>query len=145
MIIDLQNVFDDNAEHLTTEASDNVIDLRAIRNVGVGENLYVVVRVTTAFTDAGSDSTMTLTIETDDNEAFGSATTAQTIGTFGATSAAGSELIARIQPGVMNERYARLKYTVANGDLSTGKFDAFLVKDIDQFTAYPKGYTITNG
>ena len=144
MILDAQNTFDDNAAHLTTEASDNVIDLKAIRNIGVGENLYLVVAVTAAFTDSGSDSTMAVTIETDDNEAFASATTTQTLGTFAALSAVGTQLIARIQPDMMDERYVRLKYTVANGDLSTGSFDAYIVKDIDQFKAYPKGYTITN-
>lgn len=145
MILDALNIFDDAAEHLTTEASDSYIDLEAAGDLGTGENLYLVARVVTAMTDAGSDSTMTLTIETDDNSAFSSASSVQTIGTFAAASAVGTELVARIAPGAVVERYMRVKYTVANGDLTTGNFDVFLTKDIDKVTNYPKGYTITNG
>lgn len=143
MYLDAHNLFDDNAQHLTTEASTNLIDLGAARNIGVGEDIYFVIQVDTAFTDGSSNSTMTITLETDDNSSFSSATTAQTIGTFAALSAAGSRLIAKLQPNAINERYLRAKYTVANGDLTTGKFTAFLTTNIDAFTAYPNGYTIS--
>lgn len=143
MFLDAHNLFDDNAEHLTTEASTNLIDLGAVRNMGVGEDIYFVIQVDTAFTDGSSNSTMAITLETDDNASFSSATTAQTIGTFAALAAAGTRLIAKLQPNAINERYLRVKYTVANGDLSTGKFTAFLTKDIDAFTAYPDGITIS--
>lgn len=144
MILDAQNLFDDNAEHLTTEASDNYIDLKATnRDLGAGENIYVVAIVDTAFTDGSSNSTMTLTLETDDNTSFSSATTAQTLGTFAALSAAGSKLIARLQPGQITERYLRVKYTVANGDLSTGKFTVFLAKDVENYVAFADNITIS--
>ena len=111
--------------------------------MGAGETIYFVIQVDTAFTDSSSNSTMAITLETDDNASFSSATTAQTIGTFAALAAAGTRLIAKLQPSAINERYLRVKYTVANGDLSTGKFTAFLTKDIDAFTAYPDGITIS--
>lgn len=143
MYIDDQNLFDDNAQHLTTEASTNLIDLGQARDIGTGETIYFVIQVDTAFTDSSSNSTMTITLETDDNASFSSATTAQTIGTFAALSAAGTRLVARLQPSAINERYLRVKYTVANGDLSTGKFTAFLTHNIDSYTSYPNGYTIS--
>nr|DAL05343.1 MAG TPA: major capsid protein [Caudoviricetes sp.] len=143
MYLDAHNIFDNNVEHLTTEASANLVDLGAIRNLGVGENVYFVILVDTAFTDGSSNSTMTITLETDDNEAFNSATTAQTVGVFAALTAAGTRLIARLQPNAINERYMRVKYTVANGDLSTGKFTSFLTLNLDAFTAYPDGITIS--
>lgn len=142
MILDAALVFDDNIQHLTTEAGTDYVDLGAIRDVGTGENLYFVIAVTTAFTDASSNSTMAITLETDDNSSFSSATTGQTIGTFAALSAIGTTLIARLQPGALNERYMRVKYTVANGDLSTGKFDAFLTKDVQKYVSYADGITI---
>lgn len=143
MYIDNELVLDSAAEHLTTESSDNVIDLQnAYRNIGTGEDLYIVVAVTTAMSDAGSDSTMTAVIEMDDNEAFASATTAQTLGTFAATSAAGTRLIAKLQPEAITERYIRVGYTVANGDLTTGNFDAFITPNIDAYTAYPSGFEV---
>lgn len=143
MYLDQQLLFDDNAEHLTTEASTNLVDFGAARNLGVGEDLYFVIIVDTAFTDASSNSTMTITLETDDNASFSSATTAQTIGTFAALAAAGTRLAVKLQPDKINERYLRVKYTVANGDLSTGKFTAFLTKDLQAYTSYPDGITIS--
>jgi len=145
MILDAALLFDNGIEHLTTEASTDYIDLGpgASRNIGVGETLYFVSIVTVAFTDASSNSTMTLTLETETDSAFGSATTVQTIGTFGALSAIGSRLIAKIQPDAILERYLRVKYTVANGDLSTGKFKSFITKDIQAWTAYADNITIS--
>ena len=143
MILDAQNLFDDAAEHLTTEASDNIVDLGEDRDLGTGENLYLVAIVDVAFTDVGSDSTMTLEIEVDDNEGFSSPTVAQTIGTFAALSAVGSRLAVRLQPDVITERYMRVKYTVANGDLTAGSFTVGIVKDLQQFRAYQDAITIS--
>ena len=143
MYVDAQLLFDEGAAHLTTGASTNIADFRIPRNMGVGEELYLVVIVTEAFTDAGSDSTMAVAIETDDNEGFASATVAQTVGTFGALSAVGSRLVARLQPDAINERYMRLGYTVANGDLTTGKFSAFITNTIDAYTSYADNITIS--
>lgn len=143
MILDAALLFDSNAEHLTTGASTDYVDLGSNRNLGVGEELYFFAVVTVAFTDASSNSTMALTLETDDNSSFSSATTAQTIGTFAALAAIGTRLVARLQPDVIVERYLRVKYTVANGDLSTGKFTAGLTHNIQAFTAYADNITIS--
>lgn len=142
MILDQQNQFDNAAQHLTTEASTNIIDFDKIRNIGVGENLYFVAIVTTAFTDAGSDSTQTLTLETDDNAGFASPATGMTIGTFAALSPVGTRLVARLQPDTINERFLRVKYTVANGNLTTGNFTTFLTHDIQAYTSYASGFSI---
>lgn len=143
MILDAALLFDNDVQHLTTEAGTDYIDLGAIRNMGVGEELYFFIVVKTAFTDASSNSTMTITLETDDSSSFGSATTAMTVGTFAALSAIGTRLVARLQPDLINERYLRVKYTVANGDLSTGKFTAGLVHGIQAYTAYADNITIS--
>jgi len=143
MILDKELIFDDNVAHLTTGPSTNLVDLSEPRNIGVGEKLYFVIIVDEAFTDGGSDSTMTITLETDDNEGFSSAVTAQTIGTFAALAAIGSRLIALLQPDSINERFLRVNYTVANGDLSTGKFTSFITHTIDAYTAYPDNITIS--
>lgn len=143
MYVDAQNLFSDAQAITATAASDNLIDFGSARDIAVGRELYVVIIVDTAFTDAGSDSTVAVTIETDDNAAFSSATTIQTIGTFAALSAAGTRLIARLQPEAGWEQYVRLQYTVANGNLTTGALTAFLALDIQAFTAYPIGYTVS--
>ena len=143
MIIDSQLLFSNEQTITSTAASTNVVDLGAVRNLGVGEDLYLVVGVDVAMDDSGSDSTLAVTIETDDNEGFNSATVAQSIGTFSALSVAGTRLVAKLQPDKINERYMRLKYTPGTGDLSAGKFTAFLAKDIQAFTAYADGITIS--
>jgi len=143
MKVDAQNRYS-NAQAITASAaSDNVIDHGAARDLGTGEDIYLVALVTTAFTDGSSDSTVAVTLQTDADEAFGSPATAMTLGTFGALSAIGSTLIAKLQPGQVNERYSRLYYTVANGNLTTGAITGFLTKDIQKYVSYPKGYTIS--
>lgn len=124
-------------------ASTDYIDLGAVRNLGVGENLYAVVICTVAMTDAGSDSTLAVTLETDDNSSFSSAVARQTIGTFAALSAAGTRYVARLQPDVINERYLRAYFTPANGNLTTGTFSVFLTTNIDAYTSYADNIVIS--
>lgn len=142
MILDAALVLSDSQAITASATSTNILDLGAIRNVGVGENLYLVVCVTVAFTDSSSDSTIQVDIETDDNSSFSSAVARQRVGIFAALSAIGTRLVARLAPDVLNERYLRVYYTAANGSLTTGSFDAFIVKDIDAVSYYANGYTV---
>lgn len=143
MYVDAQNLFSDAQAITASAASTNLIDFGSARDIGVGRELYLVVVVDVAFTDAGSDSTVAVTVQTDDNAGFASATTVQTIGTFAALTAAGSRLVARLQPDAGWEQYVRVYYTVANGDLTTGSLTSFLTTDIQAWTAYPIGYTVS--
>jgi hypothetical protein len=120
--------------------STNVIDLGGARDIGAGENIYAVVDVITATTGAGD--TCLVQVVTDDNADLNSPTVTQTIGQFGANSAAGSRIIARLSP-VTLERYIAIKYT-ANGDgaLETGAFSAYLVSEVDYQRYYAKGSLI---
>jgi len=134
-----------NAQAITaTAASTSSIDLSSASNIGIGENLYLVVTCDVAMTDGSSDSTVAVTLEYDSTTTF-TPDDSQAIGTFAALSAAGSKLIARISPqaGTAGYRYAQVKYTVANGNLTTGSFTAAIVKDADIYISYPKGYTIS--
>lgn len=131
-------------EALTSAATTNVIDLGIARNIGVGEDLYVVAIVTTAFTDAASNSTMEFRLQCDNDEAFGSVDSFQIIGSFPALSAIGERLVAKLQPDKLNSRYLRGYFTIdGNGDLSTGNFTVYITKDIQAYTSYANGYTIS--
>lgn|SRR5574343_1274218 len=145
MLIDIQNQFS-NAQAITASAaSTNSIDLGAVRNIGVGERLYIVFHVTTAFTDVGSDSTVTPSLQTDDNSAFSSAATVRTYDTLAALTAAGTYRYYELEPFTAAgtyERYLQVYYTVAGGNLSTGAISAFLTHDIAAFRAYAVGYTV---
>lgn len=143
MILDNLLLLSDAQAVTAAAASTNSVDFSQIRNIGVGEDLYLVVACTTAMTDSGSDSTLAVTIETDDNSSFSSATTSATVGTFAALSAAGTQLVYRIPAGVMNERYMQLRYTPSGGNLTTGSFDAFITHDVQQYTSYADNITIS--
>jgi hypothetical protein len=144
MILDKQLTFSD-AQAITAAAgSDNTIDLGEARDIGTGKPLYVVVVVDTAFTDASSNSTLTVALEGDSTESFTPDGT-QDLFTFSALSAAGTVKYAALDPGAapLQYRYIRLKYTPNNGDLTTGAVSAYLVEDVQQFVAYANNYTIT--
>jgi len=141
-MLDKQLTFDEKAQKLTTAASTDSIDL-AVAEVTLGAGIKAVVEsiVTTAMTDSGNDSTMTVTLEEDDNSSFSSPTTVATIGVFAATSAAGTKKSIVIAPDTVSQRYLRAKYTVANGDLTTGNFTTYIHINTDSYHAYPSGFT----
>lgn len=143
MIMDKELLFSDAQAVTAAAASTNLVDLGGANDVGTGENLYVVAVVDVAFTDAGSDSTLAVKVQTDDDVAFGSATDAQELFTFPALAAAGSVKIARLQPGAIDERYMRLFFTPAGGNLTTGSITAFIAHDIDKWKAYADAITIS--
>ena len=136
MLIDKQLVFSDDQAITASAASTNVIDLGEARDIGNGEELFLYIQVTETLDDVGDNSTITPKLETYDNEAFGSATTLRTYEAITANKAAGSEYFYRLEPASY-ERYIRLYYTVANGDLSAGKLTATIVKDIPKQRHYP--------
>jgi len=48
-------------------------------------------------------------------------------------------------PSGSYERYLGVRYTVASGPLTAGKFDAFLTKDVQKWQAYADAVTIASG
>lgn len=119
-------------------ASTNVIDLGAIRNIAIGKPVYLIVSVTTALTNTGS---CTVKLETDNDEAFGSATNAQAVGVF-TTSALGTQLIVPIYPHNISERYMRVYYT-KSGTIDAGNVDAFLSEQYEKVPHYADAVTIS--
>jgi hypothetical protein len=142
MFIDSQLLFSDAQAITAAAASTSSIDLSSARDIGLGENLYIAITVDVAFTDAGSDSTLAVSLETDDNSGFATVASYALV-TIPALAAVGSKFFVRISPAQMNERYAQLRYTPANGNLTTGSVTAAIVKDIDKQVIYPKGYVIS--
>ena len=143
MIMDAHNLYSDAQAVTAAAASTNLIDHGAARDIGTGEDLYVVLVVDVALTDSGSDSTVAVTLQTDDNASFSSATTGQTLFTVAATAAAGTRYYAKVAPGALNERYSRLYYTPANGNLTTGSFTAGVVNSIEKINIFADNITIS--
>ena len=145
MLLDKQAYFSD-AQTITTGsdsgiASTNYYDFGAVRDIGVGENLFLVVQVDTAMTDASSNSALEVRTEADDNTSFSSAASVL-LHTFPALTAAGTRKVFRVSPEVFNQRYGQLKFTSTNGALSTCAVSAFLTHDADLYTAYADAVTI---
>lgn len=140
MILDKDLAFSE-AQTIPTGAatpSTNIVDLGAVRDIGVGETMELVVYLTSALVGAG---TVAVIVETDDNASFSSATTAMTIGTFAAASAAGTKLFAKLQPEAIVERYMRVKYTA--GTLTGGAVSCYLAHGVDHSRVYQDAITIT--
>lgn len=152
MYLDKQNEFSDAQAVTATAISTNVIDLFAgivspnvnnvLRDIGSGQDLYLVVMTQTAATDAGSDATLTVTLESDDNVGLTSPTVHfSTIAfPFATFSPLGAELVAIKLPKGDYERYLGVRYTVAAGPLTAGNFDAFLTTDVQSWRAYRRNY-----
>lgn len=154
MILDKFNEFADAQAVTSTAISQNVIDLaplgggtgtNTVRDIGSGEDVYLVVRTVQAATDSGSDATLTVTLESDSTENLATSPTVHfSTGAmaFAAFSPAGTELAAIKLPAGNYERYLGVRFTVASGPLTAGTFDAFLVKDTQSYRAYAVGSTI---
>ncbi len=123
MIIDAQLLYSDAQALTATAASTNLIDHGQDRNIGQGEPLAVVVVVDVALDRTTADETYSVTIQTDDNAAFSSATTVATHSLT--TYAAGSKFVIAIPPDTITERFTRLSYTLG-GTTPTGTVTAFM-------------------
>ena len=153
MFIDSQLEFSDAQAVTATAISSNVLDTQVTDqtntalNLGIGEEAYLVVRTQTAATDTGSDATLTITLESADNAALSTnAVVHFSTGAipFASFAPAGSKLVAvKLPQHIDYKRYLGVRYTVASGPLTAGKFDAFIVKDVqDAAKYYAKAFTV---
>ena len=149
MILDKFLEFSDAQAVTSTAISTNVVDLyplggNASRDIGNGENIYLIVRTIAPATDVGSDATLTVTFESSNAEALSASTVHFSTGAlaFATFSPAGAELARFKLPGGNYLRYLGVRYTVANGPLTGGTFDAFIVKDDQFYRSYAVGSTI---
>lgn len=157
--VDQQIEFSDSQAVTSTAISTNVYDLFTMGlgagtsdvtpntrlNIGSGEDVYLVVNTAVAATDSGSDATLTVTLETADNEAL--STNAQVVATsgtlaFAAFSVAGTNLLKIKIPSFAMRRYLGIRYTVASGPLTAGNFDAFITNTVDDQRIYKSGFTV---
>lgn len=143
MIIDKQARFDWDDAITSTRVSTDKIDLQANnRDLGLLDDLYLVIMATEAFTASGS-ATLTVDLVDDDNASLSSPATlinlANAVGK--ATLVAGYTIFkGRLPIEKITQRYLGLNYTVATGPMTAGKVRAFLTPNIDRQFYYPRGY-----
>lgn len=146
MIMDANLRFS-NAQDVTTAdpVSTNILDIsKAARDPGTGKPLYLVTVVTTAFTDAGSNSTVTVSLRGDSTDTITPDAT-RDVFIIPALAAEGDCFIAPLHPkgNVEQYQYLQLKYTLTNGDLTTGKVTSFLTEEPQAWKAYADNRTIS--
>ena len=146
MILDERNEFCD-ATALNTGAAasyliGDVIDLGATpANMGVGEDLYLVIQVDTTVDSAAEALTLQFHLASDAQAAIavdGTATYHFSTGVIAeATLVAGYQIAAVKLPAGTYERYLGILQTTAVEAVTAGKVNAFLTRDINAFKAYP--------
>lgn len=145
MILDEKAEFCD-ATSLNTGAAasyliGDVMDLGSTsRDIGTGEDLYVVIQVDTTATSGGS-ATGAFHLASDAQAAIavdGSATYHLSTAAIAVASlTAGTTVLAARLPSGTYERYLGILQTTAVAAFTAGKVNAFLTKDIAKHTIYP--------
>lgn len=140
MIIDDFNTFSRLQAITATAASADTIDLgplytgNTVRNIGVGEEIYLVIRVGQAFNTLTS---LTVDVQTDDATGFGTPVVLATTGAIPLAQLTANTVVRVMAlPPANYERYVRLNYTVTGTNPTTGTIDAFLVHDAQQYRSY---------
>lgn len=152
MYVDKHLEFSDAQAVTATAISANVYDRisnssgkNVLADIGSGQDAYLVVITQTAATDASSDATLTVSLESDSTVDLATSPTVHfTTGAlaFAAFSPAGTVLAAVKLPAGNYERYLGVRYTVANGPLTAGNFDAFITSDVQSWRAYDRNYVV---
>jgi len=137
MIFSRALLFSDGQAITATTASTNVIDLGAtgtvngasapmVREIGFGTDAELSISATQSFNNLTS---MTISVQVDDNAAFTSPTTVSTSAAYTlAQLATGAKyLLPSRLPAGTNERYVRLFYTVTGTAPTTGRITAGVV------------------
>jgi len=143
MILDSFLQFSDAQALTATAASTNVVDLGGDNNVGIGEPMVVAINLTVAADDTTGDETYSVALQTDDNDAFSSATELGTA-TITRGDAAGSKYYISVPPTESAERYLRLNFTLG-GTTPTVTLDAHLIPQshVQNDVYYADGFTIS--
>lgn len=136
-----QNLVMSDAQAVTaTASSTNSIDTQtALRNLGSGEEIDLVVTTTTTATAAGA-ATVTFSLDdSSDNSSFTQQFLSAAIAK--ASLVAGFEPFRMVLPRTL-QRYIQVTYTVATGPLTAGNFSAYLTDDRQDNVARPAGFTL---
>ncbi|MBI1359869.1 MAG: hypothetical protein GC155_06235 [Alphaproteobacteria bacterium] len=138
MRIDSRLVMSDEQAITGTAASTSHIDLGADRNIGAGEPLWWVVFCSEDFTLLTS---LSMSLESDDNSSFSSPVAKLTESKTLAQLAAGVRVVAQRLPDGL-ERYIRSKYTVTGTDPDAGKLTSCIAKAPELRKLYAKNYSV---
>jgi hypothetical protein len=145
-ILDRQLLFSDGQSITGTSATNSTDTVdngpfytgNTINDLGVGEDIYLQV---TASGVTGTSPTVTVVIQTDDNEAFSSPTAVATYSNI-ALPVAGGDILRACLPLANYERYIRLQFT-QGGTSPVATYKAGLVRGVQAFRVYNDAVTIS--
>lgn len=141
MYVDQNNVLSDAQALTATAASTKSIDtLAALRDIGGGEPIELVVLVKTALLASGGAANLTVALQDSaDNSSFATVVSGPAVAK--ASLVAGYELLrVRLPAGL--RRYIQVLYTADTNDFTSGTVDAFLTPDRQNNVARPSGFTV---
>lgn len=146
-VFDSSTVFAWGQAVTSTTVSANVLDSSvADQGSSTSTGLWLVVSTRVAATDTGSDATLTITLESATDGALSSGVLVHFSSgpiPFASFAAAGTRLVAFRLPAGPFRRYLGVRFTVANGPLTAGQFDAYLTTDALQANvAMVSGYSV---
>lgn len=135
------------AQAVTASAvSTDKVDLSQARDIGEGEDLFMLFSVDTAFTAAGAATMEMQVVVADDAALTTNVTVIGTTGAIGKASlTAGATFAARLNPQIasLGRRYFGANYVVATGPMTAGAVTANVVHDIqDGRKSYASGFTV---
>lgn len=133
MFIDYENEFSAEQAVTATAASTNYINFGSAKDSAKGEPLMLEVVVDETVTADGS-ATVTFSLETDSETTFTPDKSFPLTGAVPKATLVAGYVVFRgsIPEGLL--RYAQLKYTVATGPLTAGKFSARIVEGFQSNT-----------
>lgn len=123
-----------------TAVSTKSIDFAtALRNIGAGQEIDLVINCITA-TSSATASTVTFALQDSaDNTTFTDVIVSPAVAKASLT--AGAEVFRVVLPRTL-QRYVQVNYTVAVGNLTAGTFTAYLTDDRQDNVARPSGFTV---
>lgn len=145
MILDAQLEFSAAQAVTSAAASTNYVDLGlASREIGIGQDLYIVVSVQTALTDGGSNTGTNVILYGDSTTTF-TPDGQFTLFSFAQAAAVGTTKIAKFSPGSapLAYRYIELYYDPQGANLTGGAFDAYLTMDVQKYVAHADNISIS--
>lgn len=128
------------------------IDLASIgRDIGNGEPLYLVIRVSTGITVASSTGTVSFSLASDSTASVSTTTstvhlTTAAFGTSTTAIAAGTVLYAGalpLEPSGGYEQFLGVLQTTGSTAINAGAIDAFLTTDVSKWKAYADNAAIS--
>lgn len=137
-----QNLMMSDAQAVTSSAAStkSIDTATALRDIGSGEPIELIVAVHTTVAASGGASNTTVALQDSaDNSTFATVVSGPAVAK--ATLVAGYELL-RIRLPAGLRRYIQVYYTVDTNDLTAGAFDAYLALNRQNNVARPSGFTV---